>query len=434
MIWDVRNECMSADERQAIQIQRLRAMLGRVKAVVPFYSRILTEADVNPQDIKSLDQLSQLPFTVKDALRESYPYGMFAVPFEEVVRVHLSSGTTGKPTAVGYTKADIALWADSIARTLCGGGAVPGDILQNAYGYGMFTGGLGLHYGGETLGTAVLPMSAGNSKRQVMVMQDFGTTLLACTPSYALRLAEVATEMGVDPATLSVRSAYLGAEPWTTPMRDEIQQHLGCKAFNIYGLSEVIGPGVSFECEHQNGSHINEDHFIPEIVDPNTGAPLPDGQEGELVFTCVTKQCLPLLRYRTRDVCSLTHDLCDCGRTTAKMTRVTGRTDDMFIIRGINVYPSQIEAVLLSFEEVAPHYLIQVDRKGALDQLAVQVEIAPEYFTDRVGELENLSRRIREEIESVLAIALDVQLVEPKSIERTEGKAQRVKDNRRLSQ
>ncbi len=428
MIWDVRNECMSVDEREAIQVKRLRAMIGRVKATVPFYHRVL--ADIDPADIESLDDLPRLPFTTKEDLRQNYPYGMFAVPMEDVVRIHASSGTTGKPTVVGYTRADIALWADMIARSLCQADAIPGDILHNAYGYGMFTGGLGLHYGGERLGVAVLPMSGGNTKRQIMMAQDFGSTLLSCTPSYALRLAEVAEEMGVDITSLPLRSGIFGAEPWTEAMRTEIEQRVGLKAYNIYGLSEVTGPGVSNECEYQNGSHINDDHFIPEVIDPDTGEVLPDGEEGELVFTCVTKECLPLIRYRTSDMCSITHDLCPCGRTTPRMSLVTGRTDDMLIIRGINVYPSQIEQVLLSFEEVEPHYLIEVDRKGTLDQLTVQVEISPDFFADRVGELEDLNRGIRGEIESVLGLSIEVQLMEPKSITRGEGKVQRVVDKR----
>ncbi len=433
MIWDVRNECMSSDERQAIQVKRLQAMIGRVKGAVPFYNRVLTEADINPQDITSLDDLAQLPFTIKDDLRQNYPYGMFAVPMEDVVRVHSSSGTTGQPTVIGYTRADIAMWANMIARSLCQADAVPGDILHNAYGYGMFTGGLGLHYGGELLGVAVLPMSGGNTKRQIMMAQDFGSTLLSCTPSYALRLAEVAEEMGIDITSLPLRSGILGAEPWTEGMRTEIEQRLGLKAYNIYGLSEVIGPGVSNECKYQNGSHINEDHFIPEVIDPDTGEVLPDGEEGELVFTCITKECLPLIRYRTSDICSITHEACECGRTTARMSLVTGRTDDMFIIRGINVFPSQIESVLLSFEEVEPHYLIEVDREGTLDRLSVQVEISPRFFTDRVGQLEDLRKRIAAELESVLSLSLEVTLMEPKSIARSEGKVQRVIDKRELN-
>lgn len=430
MIWDVRKECMSADEREALQVKRLQNMLGRVKGAVPHYRRKL--ADVDPQDIQSLADLAKLPFTTKDDLRENYPYGLFAVPMEDVVRVHSSSGTTGKPTVVGYTREDIALWAETMARTLCGGGAMPGDILHNSYGYGFFTGGLGLHYGGELLGCAVLPVSGGKTQQQLMVMQDFGSTLISCTPSYSLRLAEVGEESGVDFSALPLRAGFLGAEPWTDAMRQEIERRLYLKAYNIYGLSEVIGPGVSFECEQQDGMHINEDHFLPEVIDPGTQEPLPDGREGELVFTCVTKQCLPLVRYRTRDLCTLTHEPCACGRTTVRMSMVTGRTDDMLIVRGVNVFPSQIEEVLLRFEEVEPVYLIVVDRQGALDELTVQIELAPDFVTDRVGEVEALTQRIRDQIESVLGVSLVVQVVEPKSIARSEGKAKRVVDNRDL--
>jgi phenylacetate-CoA ligase len=433
MIWDVRNECMSVDERQAIQLKRLRAMAGRVKAAVPCYRRKLTEAGVEPEDLTSLADLAKLPFTVKHDLRDNYPFGMFAVPMDDVVRIHSSSGTTGKPTVVGYTRRDVQIWAETIARTLCGGGAMPHDVLHNAYGYGLFTGGLGLHYGAELLGVAVIPVSGGNTKRQITIMQDFGPTLISATPSYTLHLAEVAEELGVDFRQLPLRAAYLGAEPWTEAMRAEIQRRMGVRAHNIYGLSEVIGPGVSFECECQDGAHINEDHFIPEVIDPQTGAVLPDGQAGELVFTCVTKECLPLIRYRTRDICVLNRGACPCGRTTTRMSLVTGRTDDMLIIRGVNVYPSQIEEVLLKFRETEPHYLIIVDRKGTLDDLTVQVELSPDFVMDSVGELEKLSKRIGAEIGSVLGLGLEVQLVEPKSIARSEGKAQRVKDNRQLA-
>jgi len=383
MIWDVRSECMNTNEREAIQVRHLQAMLGRVKAVVPFYREVL--ADIEPQDIQSLADLHKLPFTTKNDLRDYYPYGMFAVPMEDVVRVHSSSGTTGKPTVVGYTRSDIQAWAETIARTLCGLGAVRGDILHNAYGYGMFTGGLGLHYGGELLGLTVLPLSGGNTKRQLLIMQDFGSTLISCTPSYALRLAEVAEEEGVDIKALPLRSGSLGAEPWSEPMRQEIEARTGFKAYNIYGLSEIIGPGVSFECEEQNGSHINSDHFIPEIIDPETGEVLPDGEYGELVFTCPTKQCLPLVRYRTGDICSLDHTPCPCGRTTPRMSLVTGRTDDMLIVRGVNVFPSQIEEIIVGFDELEPYYQIVVDRERTLDELEVHVEVSADYFADRAG-------------------------------------------------
>ena len=428
MIWDVRNECMSADEREALQVRHLQAMLGRVKAVVPFYSELL--ADVEPQGIQSLDDLHELPFTTKNDVRKYYPYGMFAVPMEDVVRVHSSSGTTGKPTVIGYTQSDIQMWAGTIARTLCGGGAVRGDVLHNSYGYGMFTGGLGLHYGGELLGLTVLPLSGGNTKRQILIMQDFGSTLISCTPSYALRLAEVAEAEGVDMTALPLRSGYMGAEPWSEAMRQKIEARTGFATYNIYGLSEVIGPGVSFECEEQNGSHINSDHFIPEVIDPETEKVLPDGQYGELVFTCPTKQCLPLVRYRTGDICSLDHTPCPCGRTTARMSLVTGRTDDMLIVRGVNVFPSQIEEIIVGFPELEPYYQIVVDREGTLDELEVHVEVAPDYFADRVGELEAVRRRVTEETQSALGVSVQIHLAEPQSLTRSEGKAAHVVDKR----
>ncbi|MCK4324175.1 MAG: phenylacetate--CoA ligase, partial [Armatimonadetes bacterium] len=370
------------------------------------------------------------PFTTKDDVRKYYPYGMFAVPMEDVVRVHSSSGTTGKPTVIGYTQSDIQMWAGTIARTLCGGGAVRGDVLHNAYGYGMFTGGLGLHYGGELLGLTVLPLSGGNTKRQILIMQDFGSTLISCTPSYALRLAEVAEAEGVDMTALPLRSGYMGAEPWSEAMRQKIEARTGFTTYNIYGLSEVIGPGVSFECEEQNGSHINSDHFIPEVIDPETKEVLPDGQYGELVFTCPTKQCLPLVRYRTGDICSLDHTPCPCGRTTARMSLVTGRTDDMLIVRGVNVFPSQIEEIIVGFPELEPYYQIVVDREGTLDELEVHVEVAPDYFADRVGELEAVRRRVTEETQSALGVSVQIHLAEPQSLARSEGKAAHVVDKR----
>ncbi len=428
MIWDVRNECMSADEREALQVRHLQAMLGRVKAVVPFYSELL--ADIEPQDIERLADLPKLPFTTKDDVRKYYPYGMFAVPMEDVVRVHSSSGTTGKPTVIGYTQSDIQMWAGAIARTLCGGGAVRGDVLHNAYGYGMFTGGLGLHYGGELLGLTVLPLSGGNTKRQILIMQDFGSTLISCTPSYALRLAEVAEAEGVDMTALPLRSGYMGAEPWSEAMRQKIEARTGFTTYNIYGLSEVIGPGVSFECEEQDGSHINSDHFIPEVIDPETKKVLPDGQYGELVFTCPTKQCLPLVRYRTGDICSLDHTPCPCGRTTVRMSLVTGRTDDMLIVRGVNVFPSQIEEIIVGFPELEPYYQIVVDREGTLDELEVHVEVAPDYFADRVGELEAVRRRVTEETQSALGVSVQIHLAEPQSLTRSQGKAAHVVDKR----
>ncbi len=431
MIWDEKNECMSPERRSQLQLERLRRTVKWVYDRVPHYHKALSQAGVTAHDIKSLDDLRRLPFTTKDDLRDNYPFGMFAVPLEEVVRIHASSGTTGKPTVVGYTREDIDLWAETIARTIGCGGGTPKDVIQVAYGYGLFTGGLGLHYGAEKMGCTVIPTSAGNSKRQVMLMQDFGTTVLACTPSYSLYLAEVAADMDVDLRTLPLRVGLFGAEPWTDSMRNEIEERLAVTAIDIYGLSEVIGPGVSSECEEKAGLHVFEDHFIPEIVNPQTGAVLPDGQEGELVFTCITKKAFPVLRYRTRDLSKLTHEACPCGRTLVRMSRITGRTDDMIVVRGVNVFPSQIEAVLMAVEEAEPHYRLIVDKRGALDELTVEVEVNERIFSDAVRHLEDLERKIQRELESVLGIAAAVKLVEPRTIQRSEGKAQRVIDKRK---
>ena len=364
--------------------------------------------------------------TTKDDFREQYPFGLFAVPMKDIIRVHASSGTTGKPTVVGYTRADIDLWAEVCARTLgCGGGTAE-DVVQVAYGYGLFTGGLGMHYGGERLGATVVPMSGGNTKRQIMLMQDFGTTLYCCTPSYSLLLAEVAEEEGVDVSSLPLRCGFFGAEPWTEEMRKQIERRLHCKAIDIYGLSEIIGPGVASECLEQHGLHVFEDHFYPEVIDPATGEPVEPGQLGELVFTCLTKQAIPLLRYRTRDLTRLEEAPCPCGRTSRRMERVSGRTDDMLIIRGVNVFPSQIEEVLMRVEETEPHYRIVVDKTGVLDELEIQVEVSPEIFSDEIKRLESVRGRIGEEIRSTLSVSARITLVEPKTIERSMGKARRV--------
>ena len=425
-------ECMSRDELARVQGERLRAMVGRVYEKVPLYRRKLDEAGLRPDDIRSIDDLARLPFTTKTDFRDQYPFGMFAVPMEKVIRVHASSGTTGKPTVVGYTRKDIDLWARTAARTLACGGGTKKDIVQIAYGYGLFTGGLGMHYGGEKLGATVIPMSGGNTKRQIMLMQDFGTTLLCCTPSYALEIAEVATEMGVDLRKLPLRSGFFGAEPWSQNMRMAIEERLGVEAFDIYGLSEVTGPGVSSECQAHAGLHVFEDHFFAEIIDPVTGRRVPDGEKGELVFTCLTKEALPLIRYRTRDITSMTHEPCACGRTLARMQRVSGRTDDMLIIRGVNVFPSQIESVLLEIEEAEPHYLIIVDRKDAMDELEIQVEVSDKVFSDEIRRLEDLRKRVAYEIYSTLGLTAKITLVEPKTIERSQGKAKRVIDKRVL--
>ncbi len=433
MIFNEKFETISRDELRALQSERLRAVVGRVYERVPYYKGKMQEAGVGPEDVRTVDDLGKLPFTSKDDLRANYPFGLFTVPLEEVVRVHASSGTTGKPTVVGYTRDDIGTWAEVMARTMAAGGATKADVVHNAYGYGLFTGGLGAHYGAERLGATVIPMSGGNTKRQVMLMQDFGSTVLLCTPSYALNLAEVMTEMGVEPSSLRLRVGLFGAEPWSENMREEIEKKLNISALDIYGLSEIIGPGVATEClEGKSGLHIFEDHFIPEIINPDTGEVLPPGETGELVFTTITKEAFPVLRYRTKDITSLSLEPCACGRTLARMKRVSGRTDDMLIIRGVNLFPSQIEHVLMGIEQVEPHYQIIVDRQGSLDTLEVEVEINESVFSDEVKELERLSRGIEKEIKDMLGISCKVRLVEPKTIQRSEGKAKRVIDKRRL--
>ncbi len=430
--WNEKYECMSRDEMRKVQTERLIKTVNRVYNNVPNYRKKMNEKGILPGDIKSVDDLKHLPFTYKQDLRDTYPFGLFAAPMNEIVRVHASSGTTGKKTVVGYTKNDIEVWAEVMARTFAGAGAGKDSFLQVSYGYGLFTGGLGAHYGGEYLGATVIPTSSGNTKLQLSLMQDFGTTHIACTPSYALYLAEEMQELGIKPEELKLKAGIFGAEPWSESMRKEIEQRLNIKAFDIYGLSEVIGPGVACECEYQCGMHIPEDHFIPEIIDPETEEVLPEGSQGEIVFTTITKEGLPLIRYRTRDLSSLNYAPCKCGRTEARMTKVTGRTDDMLIIRGVNVFPSQVESVLLSIGETAPHYMLIVDRKDNLDTLEILVEITPQLFSDEVKKLEDIERKIKKELESTLGISAKIKLVEPKSIQRSEGKAKRVIDRRVL--
>jgi phenylacetate-CoA ligase len=431
--WNREVECLPRPELEKLQLDCLRSVVARASERVPLYRKRFAEAGITANDLKSLDDLRRIPFTVKDDLRDNYPFGMFAVPMDQVVRIHASSGTTGKQTVVGYTRSDIGVWAEVIARTLGAGGAKTGDIVQNAYGYGLFTGGLGLHYGSEFLGAAVIPISGGQTKRQVQVMQDFGSTVLCCTPSYALVIAEAGAELGVDFAKLPLRVGYFGAEPWTDGMRVEIEQKLSIDALDIYGLSEIIGPGVAYECLEKSGLHVAEDHFLVEIIDPGTGKALPPGQRGELVFTTLSKEALPLIRYRTRDLSVLNAEPCPCGRTCHRMQRVTGRSDDMLIIRGVNVFPSQIESVIVGIKGVSPHYLLVVDRKpGKMDELEVWIEISEETFSDEMKELERLEQRVLSEIESVLGLSVRVKLVEPKSIARSEGKAKRVVDRRDL--
>jgi phenylacetate-CoA ligase len=433
MIYNIEYETMPREALEALQLRRLQATVQRVYATVPFYRRKFEEAGIGPADITSIKDLQRLPFTTKQDLRDNYPFGMFAVPMDNVVRIHASSGTTGKPTVVGYTARDIETWSELMARALVAGGAGRGDIIHNAYGYGLFTGGLGIHYGAERLGASVIPISGGNTKRQILIMKDFGPTILTCTPSYALHLAEVAAETGMGFEDLKFKSGIFGAEPWSENMRNEIERKLHLNAIDIYGLSEVIGPGVSIEClEAKSGLHIFEDHFIPEIIDPQTEEVLPYGKTGELVFTSITKEAFPIIRYRTRDVTSLNGAPCICGRTHVRMNRVTGRTDDMLIIRGVNVFPSQIESVLMEMRWVEPHYQLVVDRQDNLDILTVMVEVGEQTFSDEVRKLQNLEKKISKNIKEYLGVSAQVKLVEPKSIPRSEGKAQRVIDNRRI--
>ncbi|MCL6472178.1 MAG: phenylacetate--CoA ligase [Firmicutes bacterium] len=433
MIWNKDIETMPHDRLEQLQLQRLQDTVKRIYEYVPMYKKRLDEAGIGPNSIKTLDDLEKLPFTLKTDLRDNYPFGLFAAPMKDIVRVHASSGTTGKSTVVGYTAKDIETWAELMARTLASAGTTKEDVVHNAYGYGLFTGGLGIHYGGERLGATVIPISGGNTKRQITIMQDFGSTILACTPSYALYIAEVAKEMGIKKGDLKLKAGVFGAEPWSDSMRREIEEKLGILALDIYGLSEIIGPGVAYECPEKNGLHIGEDHFIVEVIDPETGKRLPPGERGELVFTTITKEAIPVIRYRTRDISAVHFEECACGRTVARMDRVTGRTDDMLIIRGVNVFPSQIEHVLMQIDGTEPHYQLVVDRVGQLDVIEVQVEVNEKYFSDEVKLLEAFENKIREELESILNISVGVKLVEPKTIQRSEGKAKRVIDKRNLS-
>jgi phenylacetate-CoA ligase len=433
MIRDKEFETLPRQALEAIKLKRLQDLVERVYATVPFYKKAFDEKGIKPDEIRSLEDLQKLPFTLKQDLRDNYPFAMFATPMEKVVRIHASSGTTGKPTVVGYTQKDIDTWSELMARTLAAAGTHKGDIVHNAYGYGLFTGGLGFHYGAERLGASVIPVSGGNTKRQVLLMKDFGPTVLTCTPSYALRLGEVAAEEGVDFRSLKFRVGVCGAEPWSENMREEIENKLGIDAVDIYGLSEIIGPGVSVECiEAKQGLHVFEDHFIVETIHPETGESVPYGEPGELVFTTLTKEAFPLIRYRTRDLSVLNSEPCKCGRTLVRMGRITGRSDDMLIIRGVNVFPSQIESVLLDRKDVDPYYLLIVDRKDNLDTLEVDVEIKEEAFSGAVKDLQAVERDIEKDVKDLLGVSCTVRLVEPRTIQRSEGKAQRVIDKRKL--
>lgn len=432
-MWNDTAQLMPRAQLRQLQLARLQAQVARVDERIPFYRGKMEQAGVLPGEIRGLPDIARLPFTSKAQLREGFPFGLAAVPRAELVEVHMSSGSTGKPVVDGYTRADLELWGDLMGRTLDMGGVGPEDVVQNSFGYGLFTGGFGVHYGAGTIGALVLPISSGNTRRQLDTMRDFGTTTLAGTPSYALYLAEYAREHGIDPRSLGIRTGFFGAEPWSEAMRAQIEDDWGIEAFDIYGLTEIIGPGVGAECAEHDGLHIFEDHFYPEVVHPETGLPVPDGTEGELVLTTLTRQGTPLLRYRTRDVTYLIDEPCPCGRTSRRIHRLMGRTDDMLIIRGVNIFPQQVEEVLLRVQGVAPHYLLVVDRQGSMDTLEVEVEMTVDCFSDDVGDVLALERRIEAELRSALGIQARCVLVNPKTVERaTTGKAVRTIDRREV--
>ncbi|HHT22632.1 MAG TPA: phenylacetate--CoA ligase [Bacteroidales bacterium] len=431
MIWNKDIECMSRDNMRKLQSERLRELVQRVYNNVFFYRKRMDEAGVKPSHIKSIDDIVKLPFMYKQDLRDNYPFGLFAVPMKEIVRVHASSGTTGKPTTVGYTRNDLKIWKEAVARCFTMSGIGVEDTIQVAYGYGLFTGGLGVHYGAEEVGASVIPISGGNTRRQLQLMTDYNVTALACTPSYALHLADAMAESGIDLDKLKLKKGFFGAEPWTENMRLELERKWGIQAYDIYGLSEVMGPGVSNDCMFHSGLHVNEDHFFPEIIDPVTKEPLPEGEEGELVFTTLTKEGIPMIRYNTRDLSMLNYEKCECGRTLVRMKKITGRSDDMLIIRGVNLFPSQIEHVLLELCETSAHYMLYVDRQNNLDTLELQVEMDETKLTDTIKDLQNLSKRIQHALNSAIGLSVKVTLVEPKSIPRSEGKAIRVVDRRK---
>jgi phenylacetate-CoA ligase len=430
-IWNVEMETMPYEKMRELQGRRLSACVRRMYGRVPYYTEKMRAAGLEPGDIQSLDDLPKLPFTDKEDMRENYPYGTFAVPLDQIVRVHASSGTTGKQKVVGYTRNDIEMWAECCCRSLASTGMTNKDILHVAYGYGLFTGGLGLHYGAEKLGATTIPVSSGNTKRQLQILVDFKPTGLACTPSYALHLADEMAANGIDQSMLSLKVGIFGAEPWTLAMKQQIEEKLNLKAYDIYGLSEILGPGVSMSCDACDLLHIQSDNFIAEVVDPDTKRPLPAGETGELVFSSVTKEGTPLIRYNTHDLTYLVYDKCGCGRTTVRMDKITGRADDMLIIRGVNVFPSQIETVLLGYGEVEPHYMIYIDRVHNLDQMEVKIEMTKSFFSDSIKDIEKIERRLNEDIQSTLGIAAKITLVEPRSLPRSEGKAKRVEDRRK---
>lgn len=431
MYWDKEKECMDREELRQLQLERLQSTIHRVYMNVPFYRKRFDALGIDPDDFGSLEDIRKLPFTTKDDLRDNYPYGLFAVPLREVVRIHASSGTTGMSTVVGYTRNDLKTWSDLVARILVAGGITKDDVIQIAFNYGLFTGAFGLHYGAERVGASVIPISSGNTKRQVKIMQDFKTTALVCTPSYALLIADTIAEMGINPNSLSLKYGLFGAEPWSEAMRKEIQDKLKIIATDNYGLSEIMGPGVAGECLEQSGLHINEDHFLVEVMNPETLEPVPQGETGELVITTLTKEAFPMIRFRTRDLTRLIPGECSCGRTFVRMERVKGRTDDMLIVKGVNVFPSQIESVLFEIEGTEPHYQIVIERKGAIDEMTVLVEVSEEIFFDEMKKQNELINLIKQRLFSELGINVDVKLVEKKTLERFEGKAKRVIDKRR---
>lgn len=432
MIWNLRCECIDRKELEKIQLQRLKILVKKLYDNIPFYKKKFDKKRIKPDHIKSLKDLNILPFTSKDELRQGYPFGLFCAPLNEIVEFHISSGTTGKPVVNGYTKGDIEIWSEVMARSLSSVGCGSKDMVHNAYGYGLFTGGLGIHYGAHKIGAKTIPASGGQTKRQIMIMKDFGSTILTCTPSYALHLAESAEEIGEDLTKLPIKVGVLGAECWSENMRQEIEKKLKISAFDIYGLTEIIGPGVAQECEQKKGLHIYEDHFLPEIVNPKTLKPVPEGEEGELVLTTLTREGTALLRYRTRDITSINYQPCKCGRTIARISKIKGRTDDMLIIRGVNIFASQIENVLMEIEETEPHYQLILERKKGLDELTVEVETTPKIFFDEIKKLEEIEVKIAKGIEDNLALRVNVKLVEPRSIKRGAGKAKRLIDKREL--
>jgi phenylacetate-CoA ligase len=432
MIWNRESECMSISELEELQLKRLQEVAQRAYDNVPYYRRRFDEMNLKPEDIETLKDIEKLPFTTKDDLRDAYPFGMFAVPNDEIVEVHTSSGTTGKPTVSGYTNKDLEIWGEVMARALAMAEAGKKDIIQNSYGYGLFTGGLGFHYGAQKIGSTVIPISAGNTLRQLEIMQDFGTTIITCTPSYGLYLAEVAEDEGIDIKNLKLKSGCFGAEMWTEEMRKELQNRLQLSAHNIYGLTEIIGPGVAMECMEKTGLHIFEDHFYPEIIDSKTQETLPEGKKGELVLTTLTREGMPIIRFRTKDITALSKGMCECGRTQVKMDRITGRTDDMLKIRGVIVFPSQIEKALLKIEGIEPQYQIIVTRPHQLDELEVQVETSATMFSDEVKHVEEVKHKIETHMQSEIGLRVNVTLVEPQTLPRSDGKAVRVIDKRAL--